>query len=1055
MHFFVAIFKTNTFIIMRKTLFMCVCILFGCLASAYGQKLKISGTVTSKADGPIIGVSVFEKGTSGNGTVTDLDGKFTISVSEDAMLTISYMGYKTMTVKAQPLMNIVLEEDAKLMDEVVVTGYTSEKKADLTGSVAVVNVSEMKTIPASDPMQALQGKVAGMTITDDGSPSSSATIRIRGVGTMNDNNPLYIIDGVPTKTGLQSLNSNDIESIQVLKDAASASIYGARAANGVIIVTTKRGKKGKTQIDFNASYTASYYAKHMDVCNTQQYGDAMFKAYTNCGTDPNSNGLSYVFDWNKDYSNPVLNSMSYGKYDGYIDANKTMKASDTNWFKAISNTGAIQNYNVAISNATDKSSSLFSLGYKDNKGIIKYTDYNSISGRINTSYKPLGDLITVGENFSTSYSTNVDNNVQNLALQALTIIPVHTETGGWGGPASGMNDRNNPLRLLYDNRNNRQKNWRMLGNAYISIKPIKGLELRSNFGLDYTQYFLRSLTYSYTNGYLSNSLTRCTLTQDHDTQWNWSNTANYNVQLGKHNFALLVGMEAQRKSAVYYQAYKDGYAIESEDYMWPDAGTGDSSVSGNAGVNTLASYFTKLDYNYAEKYLASFTLRRDGSSRFGSNNRYGTFPAVTLGWRLSDESFIHNNLRWIDDLKLRASWGKTGNQDGIDNYASRGKWEPAYGIADPTWDAPNYTSYDMNGTGSGALASGYKQTQRANANLKWEATTQYNLGLDYNLLNQSIYGSADIYWKKTSGILLSPGYIGAIGDGGSQYVNGASMRNNGFEASLGFRKTLSNGIHMDVNGVVDLYRNKVTSVPASVINNYGGNGSNDNIIGHTYNSMYGYVADGIFKSQAEVDQYNSKYTYASGFIAPGLGRIRYADVNGDGVINEKDQTWIYNPTPDFSYGVTINLSWKNFDMMMFWQSVINVDYYNQEKFSTDFYSVSETGSNKGVRLLNAWSPTNTNSSIPALTYTNNNNEGRLSTYYIENGSYLKLRTLQFGYSLPNNIAQKCSIQSCRFYLNAQNLLTIKSKSFTATDPESGSWGYPIPTSLTAGIQLTF
>jgi TonB-linked SusC/RagA family outer membrane protein len=873
---------------------------------------------------------------------------------------------------------------------------------------------------------------------------------------VDTSDPLYVIDGVPTKTGLHSLNANDIESIQVLKDAASASIYGARAANGVIIITTKSGKKGKTQINFDASYTTSYYAKHMKVCNTQQYGQALFQAYTNSSTDPNSNALSYIFNWNEDYTytNPILTSMSYGKYDGYIDSSKTMKASDTDWFKEISRTGALQNYNVSISNATDKGSSMFSLGYKENKGIIKYTDFNSISGRINTSYKPFKDLITIGENFTAYYSTDVSNNVQNSALQELSIIPVYTETGGWGGPASGMNDRDNPLMLLYNNRNNRGKSWRMLGNAYISIKPIKGLELRSNFGLDYIQYYLRGLTYSYTDGYLSNSLTRCAITEDHNTQWTWSNTANYNLQLDKHNFTLLLGMEAQSKTVVHFAGYKNGYDIETEDYMWPDAGTGDASFTGYTGVNTLASYFTKFDYNYAGRYLASFTLRRDGSSRFGSSHRYGTFPAATLGWRLSDESFIHDNLRWIDDLKLRASWGETGNQE-IDDYASSGKWETAYGTADPTWAAPNYTSYDMTGTGSGTLASGYRQTQLSNANLKWEATTQYNLGLDYNLFNQSIYGSVDFYWKKTSGILICPGFSAVLGESGSQYINGASMKNHGLEASLGYRKTFNNGIHMDMNGIFDFYRNKVTSVPASAIDSYGGNGSDNNIIGHSYNSKYGYVADGIFKSQTELDTYNAKYTYASGFIAPGLGRIRYKDVNGDGVINENDQTWIYNPTPDFSYGLNINLSWKNFDMMMFWQGVANVNYYNDEKYSTDFFSVSETGSNKGVRLLNAWSSTNLGSSIPALSYTNDNNEGRLSTYYIENGSYLKLRTLQFGYSLPIKIAQRCNIQNCRFYLNAQNLLTIRSSSFTATDPESSSWGYPIPTSLTAGLQLTF
>lgn len=1041
-----------------KKLMVSFTLLMVCLV-ANAQDMVVHGIVTSASDKEsIIGATVKEKNAPSNATVTDLDGKFNLKVKPGATLVFSYIGFQSLEVKASADMNVSMKEEVNDLNEVVVTGYTTQRKADLTGAVAVVDVSDAKTVPVTDPMQALQGKVPGMTITNSGDPTSDAAINIRGIGTMNDNSPLYVIDGVPTKNSLHSLNVNDIESIQVLKDAASASIYGSRAGNGVIIITTKRGKAGKVKVDVDMSYTASYYAKHMKVCDTEQYGQAMFRAYTYSNVDPNSNALSYNFNWNGDYSNPVLNSMSFGKYDGYIDADKTMLASNTDWFDEISRVGSLQNYSISVSNGTDKGSYLFSAGYKGNDGIIKYTDYNSISARMNSSYNLINNKVTIGENFTTSYSTSVGQNQQNLALQSLSIIPVHTVDGeGWGGPANGMNDRNNPLRLLYDGRNNRKKTWRMFGDAYLSVRPIKGLELKSTFGIDYTQYFLRTLTYSYKNGYLSNTMNNSELYQDHDLNWTWSNTATYNLNLGKHAFNFLLGTEAYKKTVTYIDDYRKTYSEEDTDFMWPDAGTGDAYAGGNQSDYTLFSYFGKIDYNYADKYLASFTLRRDGSSKFGTNNRFGTFPAATLGWRISSEKFIsdNKNLRWIDDLKLRASWGKTGNQEGIDYYAHAGKWSVAYGSADPTWDAPNYTSYDMNGNGSGSLPSGYVQTQRANANLKWETTTQWNFGLDYTLLNNSLYGSFDYYIKKTTGILLSPSYIAVIGEGGSQYVNGASMENKGWEFSLGYRKTLSNGFAFDVTGNIDSYRNKVTSVPASVINNYGGNGADDNIIGHAFNSRYGYVADGLFRSQAEIDDYNSKYTYASGFVAPGLGRIRYADVNGDHVIDEKDQTWIYDPTPDFSYGLNIALSYKNFDFTMFWQGVQGVDYYNDEKLSTDFYSVSETGSNKGVRLLDAWSPTNTNSSIPALTYTNNNNEGRFSTYFVENGSYLKLRTLQLGYTLPKNILKRLFMDNCRFYINAENLLTIHASNFTATDPESSSWGYPIPTSLSVGLQVGF
>lgn len=1024
---------------------------------AFAQTMKVQGTVIDKVfDEPITGASVLEVGTQ-NGTITDLDGHFELNVQKGAQLQISYIGYETQVLPAQANMEVYLSESSKTLEEMVVTGYTAQKKADLTGSVSIVEVGDMKTAAVSDPMHALQGKVAGMTITNSGNPSENATIRIRGIGTMNDNDPLYVIDGVPTKTSLHSLNANDIESIQVLKDAASASIYGSRAGNGVIIITTKSGKQGKIKVDVDASLTASYYTHVLDVCNTEQYGQALFRAYTASGKDPNSNSISYGFNWNGDYNNPVLTSMTFGKYDGYIDAEKTMKASDTDWYDAISQTGFLQNYSVSVSNGTERGNYLLSVGYKSNEGIIKYTDYDAISARMNSSYKLFKDVVTVGENFTTTYATNVDQNQQNLALQALSIIPLHTEDGeGWGGPANGMNDRHNPLRLLNDGKDNRKKTWRMFGNAYVSIKPVKGLEFRSNFGIDYEQYFLRALTHSYKNGFLSNAETNSQLTQSHDMKWNWSNTVNYAFDWKGNNFNVLLGMEAYRKTLTYMSTYKKGYAIESLEFMWPDAGTGDAYSGGYESGYTLASYFGKIDWNYYGRYLASFTIRRDGSSRFGANNRYGTFPAATMGWRISDENFIKDNASWLDDLKIRASWGVTGNQEGIDNYAHLAKWAFGAGADDPTWHSPDYTGYDINGNGSGSIPTGYYQTQRANEDLKWETTTQWNLGFDYSLLNRAIYGNLDLYDKKTEDILLMPSYIAVVGEGGGQYVNGASIRNKGIEFSIGYRKDFACGLGLDVNANIDKYMNEVLSVPASVINNYGGNGADDNIIGHAYGSKYGYVADGLFRSQAEVDEYNKKYTYASGFVDPGLGRIRYADVNGDNKIDENDQTWIYDPTPAFSYGLNINLTYKGFDLNMFWQGVAGKDFYNyEEKKMTDFFSVSETHSNKGTRMLDAWSPTNTGSDIPALTFNNTNNEGRLSTYYIEPGDYLKLRTLQLGYTLPEKLTEKCRMQNFRCYVSGQNLLTIKSSKFTGTDPESENWGYPIPTSFSAGIQVTF
>ncbi len=1021
----------------------------------HAQQILVKGTVVEKATGlSVIGASIVEVGAESNGTITDIDGNFSLSVSSKSHLSISYIGFQTVTVQAQPTIRIELLEDSQMLNEVVVTGYTTQRKADLTGSVAVVSTDALKTVSSPDPMKALQGKVAGMTITSDGSPSGSGTVRIRGIGSFNSSqDPLYVIDGVPTTATLNSLNTNDIESMQVLKDAASASIYGSRAANGVIIITTKQGKKGnkKVKVDFSANLTAQFYTPQsmMELCNTPEYATAMAQAALNDGLDPVAYASNYGLNLNAKkgmeisaynpqtgkYQNYIVNGM----YDGYINSKKTMKCSNTDWLNSISRVGFSQMYDISLSHATDKRSSMFSLGYKKNTGILKYTDFENLSARMNSVYH-INKLVSVGENFTVTYTNQVNSSPMENALKMAPTVPVYEIDGEtFAGPVGGMSDRQNPLRELYHNRDNRLEVWRLFGNAYIDVKPIKGLVLRSNFGLDYDAAFIHSFGYTFHSDIVNNDKASTTVSQANDMKWTWTNTANYNFNIGEdHSFTVLAGMELFKQSRVDMAGYTEGFAIETPDYMWPNASTGVQKATGIKNGYALVSFFGKVDYNWNDLILASFTIRRDGSSRFGKNNRYGTFPAITLGYRLSKML----NQSWIDDLKLRASWGATGNQ-AISNTARYSIFVADYGS-----DRVTSTAYDLYLQYSGTFPSGFRTSQSANNNLKWETAKQYNFGLDFSFFKNSLYGTVDGYIKYVEDMLISPAYLGAMGEGGASWSNGPSLRNWGMEFSVGYRNQLKCGLGYNVNANLDFFRNKVTYLPSTATGSYA-HTTKENLVeaGVPYGSIVGYVVDGLYQNKEEV--------LASGQDNARVGGLKYADLDGNGIINADDQTWIFNPVPAFSYGLNIELNYKNFDLSMFWQGVCGQDVYNNQKFQTDFWSLTDAGSNKGSRLLGAWTPDNTNSTIPALTTNNTGDEGRASSYFVENGSYLKLRTLQVGYNVPSDFLSKFKMSSARIYLSGQNLLTIKSKSLTCSDPENPNWAYPLSTSVSFGIQLGF
>jgi len=1012
-------------------------------AGVFGQQKKVVGIVTSKdSASPLVGVSV----KSNEQTVlTDKNGKFSIAVSGKEVLSFNYVGMRQVNYTYDgnngPI-NIEMEYQAGDLNEIVVTGYQTQKKADLTGAVSVVDIADIKDVRVGSATKALQGRIPGVMITSDGAPGGGATVRIRGYGTLGNNDPLYVIDGTPTKRGLQEINQDDIESIQVLKDASSATIYGSRAANGVIIVTTKKGKSGISKLSISASSSLQSYTHRQQMLNTEQHGQAYWQAAVNDQADPNNNQI-YQYDWNKDYTNPVLNRIIL---PDYIDASKTMKPANTDWYKQIAQTSVLQNYNVAFSNGSKNGNTYLSMSYYDNKGIIKQTGAKKLTLRLNTDFNFFDGKLKIGENMDATYASNVlipTGDVFFTALVQNPIVPVYTVTGGWGGPAAGMTDRQNPVRLIEDNAQNHDYFLRLIANVYADLSILPNLHLRSNYGVDYDGSYSRTLQMSYVSGFLTDPSNHVQNNQNYDGNLLWQNTLNYNLDKGKHKVDVLLGQEYIKYINQSFFGSRQGYALENIDYAYLDVGTSNINNGGSGGAYSLLSYFGKVNYSYNSRYLASVTLRRDGSSRFGKDNQYGTFPSGSLGWRISQEKFM-KALPFISDLKLRYGYGQTGNQE-TGNYATYGLYAAIYGT-DHVFDRDGGTAYDIGGVNTGTLPSGFVKTQQANESLKWETTKESNFGLDYGLFDQHLTGSVDYFIKNTSGILITPGYLAVIGEGGYTTFNGASMRNSGLEVALNYQGRINPSLSLSLGANISTFRNKVTYLPEEVLTAYPGNGTTQTIVGHSINSIFGYVADRLFTTADEVSSSPDQ-------PGKGLGRIRYKDLNSDGVINDDDRTYIADGNPDFLYGFNLSVQWKNFDLSAFFQGVQGIQVYNSYKTFTDFSSLWP-GSNWGPRVLDSWTPQNPTSSIPALTLANTNDEGRTSTYFLENGSYLKLRNLQIDYNLKD-LLKPLKIQSARIFLQAVNLLTIKSKNYTATDPENPGNGYPLPMITTIGIDLSF
>lgn len=1003
---------------------------------AFSAPVEISGTVVDETGETVIGASVVEKGTT-NGTVTDFDGNFTLTVEPGKILTITCIGYETVEVAAKQGLKIELVSTANELNEVVVTGYVSEKKADLTGSVSVVKMKDIADVPTGNVLSSLNGRVAGMNITTDGAPGSGNTnTLIRGTTTINNSSPLYVIDGIMTRDNVGSiLASNDVESIQVLKDASSAAIYGAQAANGVIIITTKRAKKGEVRIDFDASLTAQTFTTNYKLLNAQQWGDVYWQAFKySYGSTPSSlvygNGATASLNTTTPY---------FTGADG-----QTYTATNTDWLGLMYSTALMQNYSLTLSKGSDNGSTSLSVNWIDQDGTMKYTDYKRFNTRLTSDYSFLNNLLRAGESIAVNRWTQHFNQggIEEQLVAQHPAQPVYSDQGGWGGGYIDVfNDKPNPMRLQENQKANKHEYWRIFGNMYLEIEPVKNLTFKTNFGVNYYTGRDKEFEPAWNEGprVVDNNF----LKTQYNTafNWVWTNTANYSIDLGANHLSALLGIESKKYETENLTGEGKGLTIEDENYRWLNTTTSDKNNSGIGSYYSMVSYFGKVNYSYDSKYLLAATVRRDASSRFGKKNNSGIFPSFSGGWRISSEKFMERTRSWLDDLKLRVAWGINGN-DEINNDATYNMYLASLINA----------SYNISGDNQ-TLATGAYKSHTGNSSLKWEQTKQFNVGFDALFLNQRLSVTADYFDKRTSDMLYEPPYAAVLGEGGYSWQNCISMNNKGFELVIGWRDHYESGFSYDISFNGSFYKNEITELPSAIYYTFGGGMPGQSIVGQPFGSWMGYKTDGVFHTQAEVDAYNAQYDVQIG--APGVGRIKYLDINGDGIINTSDQTWLGSDQPKFIGGLNLSAAYKGFDISMFFNGMVR-DVWNNSKYYTDLFQC--WNGNHSTRLmdaLNAWKSYESTGvydcNTPALTAVNNNNEDRSSQFYIEDGSFIKFKTLTLGYSLPQNVLSKLHLRRARFYVQMQNLFTITG--YTGADPEGLGYTYPLPRTFTFGLSL--
>ncbi|MBL7815605.1 MAG: TonB-dependent receptor [Saprospiraceae bacterium] len=985
--------------------------------------VPITGKI-SDASGSLIGAAIVEKGTQ-NGAITDVDGNFTLNVTNrKAILTVSFVGYKSQEVALNNRTNIAVTlESADVLNEVVVVGYGTQKKSVTTGAITKVRSSDLENMPVVRIEQSLLGRTSGVRVTtNSGSPGSGATVRIRGTTTINNSEPLYVVDGVPINGGIEYLNQGDIESIEVLKDAASAAIYGARAANGVIIVTTKKGKKDQMEVSFNTYYGVQNAARKLSLLNAREYGILMNEASAAAGGAilfPNPDALGTGTDWQ--------------------DAVFTKNA-------------PIQNHELSIAAGAGRSQYFASFGYFNQSGIVAsaQSNFERYSVRFNSTHK-INDFITVGNTLGYTRNTGkgVPDNTEYgsplsraINLDPITPLietrpdvlsgtvfknfPVVRDANGqpYGISSYVTSEVLNPVAALKVNQSN---GWgdKIAGNAFAEIEPIKGLKYRTSYGIDFAYWGDEGFAPVY---YLNASnrldLNRYSRSQARGIYWIWENTVSYNKRfLEKHNLTLLVGTVAERNrgnaigGSVQDIPVSD---IKNASLLYPVA-PDKQSFYGYEFQGALLSYLGRLNYDYNGKYLLSALFRMDGSPKFGANYRFGTFPSVSAGWVVSEEDFLKKN-NLVNFLKIRGSWGVNGN-DKIGDFR----------FVSTIGGFRNYTF-----GASEKLINGSTPTALANPDLRWEETTQTNIGFDAKVF-KNITITLDWFRKATTGMLLDiavPGYVGNAGPVG----NIASMENTGVELELGANKTIG-GLKLEFSGNISHIVNKVTDLGPDKKYLVGQTFSPQGLeisrtsVGEPIGYFFGYKTNGIFQNQAEVSAHRSK---DGALLQPDAraGDFRFVDINGDGKIDADDRTKIGDPTPSLTYGFNFAAGWQGFDLILFGQGVAG----NQIFRATRRFDLQMA--NMTTDALNRWTGENSTNTYPRLVMNDpNRNFSRSSDFYVEDGAFFRIRTLQLGYTIPLSISSKVGIKKCRVYVSGNNLLTLtKAKGF---DPEIGGGSFGV------------
>lgn len=974
--------------------------------------IPITGKVTDGKGQPLVGVSILEKGTV-NGTVTDANGNFKLSVAEPtSVLVFTYVGFTTreVAVNGQSVVNVTLADDAKLLGDVVVVGYATQRKRDVTGSVASLNVKETASQPVPDIGQAVQGRVAGVQAVASGAPGSNVALRIRGVGTINNADPLLVIDGVPTDVPLNTLNPDDIASLDVLKDASAAAIYGSRGANGVVLITTKKGVVGQSHLNFNAFAGVQQVTDPVKMLNASQFAQLNNEMLAN----------------NNQATNPAY-------------ANPASLGAGTDWLKELFRKAPIQSYTLSYSGASEKADYYVSGSILDQRGVVINSGYRRYTLQFNGNERVLkwlkfGHNLTLNADQKPSGAYDIRN-----TMAANPVQPVFNTDGTYAGPVGQpqfYGDVRNPIATANLIENN---TWghNALGSVFAEATILPGLTFKTTGALQAS--FWNSRTWSPKYNYQPIPQPNSTLAEQYNKSmtYTWDNFLTYDKFFGNdHHLTVLAGIDAQNNSYRFIGGNISGFSSNLTQQL--NSGTLNPVLNGSGSEWALLSYVGRANYSYKDRYLLTATIRRDGSSRFGENNKYGTFGSGSLAWRISEEPFF-KEVSFFDDLKLRAGFGSTGNQN-IGNYSFASVLTTAV--------------YNFNGT----VVPAQIALTAANPNLHWESVKQTNLGLDATFLDQRITLNIDAYLKKTTGMLvpinlpISTGYSGA-----APFGNAGNVENRGIEVAVTSRN-LKGALSWTTSANISVNRNKITALSDNTPlfgGNIGLNGNiNINAVGQPINSFYGFQTEGIFQSQFDVDAHAVQVPGADPYNRTSAGDIRFRDLNNDGVINDADRSYIGNPNPKFIYAMNNTLSYKGFDLSIFLQGLYGSKIFNANNVYQESMAVAQ---NQTERVLGRWVGPGTSNSMPRAIYNDPNKNSRISNRFVENGSYLRVKTATLGYSLPKPWLQRARLSNARLYVTGQNLFTFTK--YTGFDPEVGANGidfnvYPVTRTISLGINLT-